>query len=517
MVTKNATTSKIYYVNFDGAVFHSGHEAFCPQSDREFFSFKNLEEEDVLQHRRKQYLEQVLKIHPDLTQQVELYFRNITPCEYNLCISNKAKMAQSDEPICDPYFWLKRHYPGDLRFYDIKRKVLSHKALLDNISNGIMQGFLLISNFKIREPDRNPMFGFCIEKQVKESRKLLLGQNFFSTPTFIHTNYFNWLRSQFNTNEDFLISHFFEFFHYPYFKKIINASVNERAAIKLKLKEVNNSTDLNLKERISILEASSALLKLKNNGLYGYTMLSGDGYLSQKIYKQLPRRGRLNKNNITPVYTFPVNRVKNNTFFSIIYSEKEGSLKWRNQRYNSLISIGSCILYKSKVIFFNSILFLLRCLDHTKAELLYWDTDSIMLAVHFPTLLENVLEERISYFDKEKHKYIYCGEDSPKCGVLVYEDRSDSIILLGEKIYQKINNNIRHSKAKSVPHSIINSSLNTETGDPFYEGMQNTISSVRLSCDFKSQMQLNYIYRQFTTACKPMKREFRGQHSVTYN
>ena len=209
------------------------------------------------------------------------------------------------------------------------------------------------------------MFGFCIEKQVRNSRDLLLGQNFFSKPIFIHTNYFNWLRSEFITNDDFLISHFFEFFHYPYFKQIITDSVNERAAIKLKLKQLSSSTDLNIKERLSILEAHSALLKLKNNGLYGYTMLSGSGYLSQKLYKHLPRRKALSfRPNITPVYTFPVKKIKNQTFFSIVYSQKEGSTKWRMQRNNSLVCIGSCILYKSKVIFFNSILFLLKCLDH---------------------------------------------------------------------------------------------------------------------------------------------------------
>ena len=97
------------------------------------------------------------------------------------------------------------------------------------------------------------------------------------------------------------------------------------------------------------------------------------------------------------------------------------------QRYNSLVSIGSCVLYKSKVIFFSAILFLLKCLDHRKCELLYWDTDSIMLAAHFPTLIENILDERKTYFDNEKIKYIYCGEASPKCGVLVFEERSDLI------------------------------------------------------------------------------------------
>ena len=140
-----------------------------------------------------------------------------------------------------------------------------------------------------------------------------------------------------------------------------------------------------------------------------------------------------------------------------------------------------------------------------------------MIACHLPTLLENILQERKSYFEKEKIKYIYCGEDSPKCGVLCFEEKSDSIILLGEKIYQKINNNIRNSKAKSVPYSIIKSNLNTKSGDPFYQGQQNTMSSVRLSCNFKSQMEMSYIFRQFTSACNPMKREFRGQHSVTYN
>ena len=220
-MTKSEDTNKLYYINFDGPVYHTGHEAFCPQADREF-SFKDLQEENILQRRRDQYLEQVLNIHPDVTQRVELYFRTITPCEYNLCISNKQKKAQSDETICDPYFWMKSHFPTDLRFYDIKRKVLAHSALLDNISNGNMQGFVLLSNFKIRKEDRNPMFGFCIEKEVKETRELLLGKNFFSKPIFIHTNYFNWLRSEFSTNDDFLISHFFEFFHYPYFKQIIN-------------------------------------------------------------------------------------------------------------------------------------------------------------------------------------------------------------------------------------------------------------------------------------------------------
>ena len=118
---------------------------------------------------------------------------------------------------------------------------------------------------------------------------------------------------------------------------------------------------------------------------------------------------------------------------------------------------------------------------------------------------------------KEKKKYIYLGEASPKCGLLVFEGRSDSIVLLGEKIYQKINNGVRDSKAKSVPYSVIKSTLNEEKGDAFYEGLENTISSVLLSSNFKSQMELNYISKRFTSACNPMKREFRGQHSVTYN
>ena len=513
VVTKIESKIRIYYINFDGAVFHSGHESFCPQSEREPFLFKNLDEEEIMQERRKKYLEQVLRIHPDLSQSVELYFRNITSCEYNLCVSNKDKR---DQPI-DPYFWMKSNFPKDLRFYDLKRKVLSHEALLDNISKGDMQGFVLLSNFKIAEKDRNPMFGFCIEKQVKNSRELLLGKNFFSKPLFIHTNYFNWLRLKFSTNEDFLISHFFEFFHYPYFKQIITNSVNERANIKTKLKLLYSSTDGDRQEKISVLEATSALLKLKNNGLYGYTMLSPDGYHRQGFYTNIPRRSRTIKPNITPVYIFPVNRIRKKTFFSIIYSVKKDSPDWKMQSYTSLVSIGSCILYRSKVIFFNSILFLLKCLDHTKAELLYWDTDSIMIATHFPTLFENVLNERKSYFEKRKKKYIYLGEASPKCGLLVFEGRSDSIVLLGEKIYQKINNGVRDSKAKSVPYSVIKSTLNEEKGDAFYEGLENTISSVLLSSNFKSQMELNYISKRFTSACNPMKREFRGQHSVTYN
>ena len=141
-----------------------------------------------------------------------------------------------------------------------------------------------------------------------------------------------------------------------------------------------------------------------------------------------------------------------------------------------------------------------------------------MMAVCFPSLVENLLEERKDFFEKEKNKYIFLNEnESPSCGVLVFEEKSDSIILLGEKIYQKIYQGKRNSKAKSVPNAMIKSQLNTEEGDNFYNRKHNSISSVRLSCDFKSTMQLNYVYRQFVTALNPMKREFREQHSVTYN
>ena len=524
IVTKSEDKLKIYYINFDGPVFHTGHKDFCPFSDSDF-TFKTHEDEESLCARRDLYLNKVLNIHPDAKQNVELHFRNISSCEYNLCHSSRQHRFHPSDPnlpACDPYYWMKSNFPSDLRFYDIKKKVMSHKTLVENIENGTLHGFVLLSGFGINEIDRNPMFGFCIEKATVKSnnlsRELLLGKNYFSKPVFIHTNYFNWLRSQFITNEDFIISHFFEFSHFPYFKQIINNSVNKRAIIKHKLSSLKLLNDPKQNEKISSLEAASALLKLKCNGLYGYTMLSSAGYLSQKIYSGNWKQKRIFSNGKNPVYCFPVKKIKNKTFISIIYSQKEGTAKYNKQRYGSLVSIGSCILFQSKVIFFSSILFLLKTLDHHKSELIYWDTDSIMMAVCFPSLVENLLEERKDFFEKEKNKYIFLNEnESPSCGVLVFEEKSDSIILLGEKIYQKIYQGKRNSKAKSVPNAMIKSQLNTEEGDNFYNRKHNSISSVRLSCDFKSTMQLNYVYRQFVTALNPMKREFREQHSVTYN
>ena len=519
ILTKSSQWINYYVINFDGAVYHGGHQYFCKYYDTNAFVYTSQATNAEKTHRRESFLNQVLYMSPDSELQIRVICKVINSCELNMCNSSTISKYSTDDRSPNPYAWLLRNFPNDIKYFTNRSKSISHKDFVTHILNGTLKGFLVISKLEIDECDQNPVFGFCVQKSplkakwiehIKKSHPdfnldnnpIVIGMNYFMKPVVLHTSYFLFLYNNFKVKRTFKILHFLEFHHSSYLNKIISQSVAKRAKIKNIISSVikNDYDEYDKEERLAVLEAHSALLKLKNNGLYGYTMMKSDGY-SQQSFVEIKSVRNLNRRKSRTLNMFPINeRIMSTT-----------SAPHNIYNINSLTSIGSAILFVSKKIFFNCILFLLYCLDYQLAEMIYWDTDSIMIACVYPTLEENILNEKQKFFNLNKAKYIYINNTSPDCGILVFENISKSIIIFGEKIYQKTTENSEINRAKAIPGQILN-----QISDDFFTTKPNKISFVSMRADMKGNMGISQNLISFINSYIPRKREFRNNHSVPF-
>ena len=502
-----------YIVHFDGIYYHGDHDKNCNKQLDTFESSDKKKQSDRKHQRRKYFFETFLSFRPR-EEKVIVNYEVYTSCQMGYC-NNK-------------------HYSSA---FPIPNYRLSSSELLAGILQSQIRGFLVIRNLKIQKSDRNPSFGFAIQKApVKgewlsvhtktllenfakhrnipkerlikdlEGRQKILGLHLYMNTVVIHTDYFLFLHTHFILNQDFQILHLLEFCHDNILKKKVDYYIRRRFEIKNQIKSIEKTCPNN--PDLSYLMAFSSVLKLYNNSLYGFTLLRADNYNSTK-YIISHRLDYINQDNV--VRARLVKRLSKKTYLIAIES--------RNTSNTTQAHVGSTIMYRSKITFLSAIIFLLENSDPQHLELLYTDTDSVHCATYHKTLDENMLDKLKESFLKNKSKFFYDKDSNNICGVLDLETVSETHRYITEKMYQKLSAGKYTTAAKGINRYAKKIHLENNKSDNVFHNISKpfSVTSNLIVADANDNIVTKNITREFTSGLVPTKRYFTEDgHSIVF-
>ena len=331
------------------------------------------------------------------------------------------------------------------------------------------QGFLVCEGGTLCKKARAPLMGFCIQKgpikdmlspytnellkkygiaEPSNNEKKVIGAHSFRGVHVIHTSMFKFLTETFEWEHKPVILHALLWKSKFFEKKYVNFLLKKRQSIIEKLKVCKLEEQMSL----SILKSTIKLILCSS---YGYCSLnSGDTstkYKKSCFVNWTQLRKKLNKQHQL-VTAVPIE----NDLYEIFFQPKKN--------IEPLLSHGAAILSMSKVIFLNSIYFLLSHLSPNMAQILYCDTDSIHLAVCEENICENVPHHLKKSYKKQEKKFF--DEKSAPSGILILESSVDYEKVFAEKAYiLKVKSNdeegqfvtdssIKSQASKGIPHSI---------------------------------------------------------------
>ena len=515
ITTRNKLTNVLTYfvIHYDGCYWH-GHSQLCPNIDNtnqiSIKSQKNFEK-----HKRREiFYNKLLKIRLNF-EPVKVIYQVYPSCTINI----------SDD--CNNFI--------------INKKEINKNEMLKNILERKIQGFLVMKKFGIHVVDRNPSFGFCINKtNVKEEwlspesvellkqyansigtpyekivkqitcTKKVLGLHEFVDNIVIHSEYFIFLYKNFLITDNIVFSHVLEFVHKKILRKKVKYYIDERFIYKEKIKKLEE-----MKEpisKINYLKSISAVLKLFNNSLFGFTLLNSANYCHSKFILS----HRLPYVNQTTI---------NKILFIKQISEKTSILQLfkRNIVNSTQAQIGSTIMFVSKVIFLNAIYEILKIADPECLEFCYCDTDSIHFQAKYDNFEENILNNEFikKKFLSEKKNFFF-EEGGEKCGILDLEGVCETIRYLTEKMYQKYDKGIYNTACKGINNYFKEKYLNNLQDNNLLNINQRPSTTQIITNNIVIDNQENLITKQicrtFSVGLVPTKRYFlENGHSKVYN
>jgi hypothetical protein len=307
------------------------------------------------------------------------------------------------------------------------KKKYSYASFLQQIYRKQLQGFIIVKNLELKKNAQNPIFGFLIQKIEYEQSNLspytnAIIKNFKSTPRVVgshkaksffilSTQYFCWLKEQFDFETTPDIYHCILFRQDTYLKTFIEKRLLQRKQLK---EQIQCETNMELKRTYEI---KAELIKLLLNSCYGFTLCN----VNSSRFKCLHNSKYITKKALTclkladQVYLIETKKTIDDSFQSL------------------LGHVGSSILFHSKIILLKRLYYLLKYLNPTKAQLLYMDTDSAHFLLQHKKFSDNVdlnlRSEFIALFDK----HFETGDKLS--GIWVHEGWFLSGTYLGEKCY----------------------------------------------------------------------------------
>jgi hypothetical protein len=334
----------------------------------------------------------------------------------------------------------------------------------------------------------------------------VVGLNKWKGTKSIYSEYFCFLHENFGFEKPIRIMHCVLFKHSNYLYAPLYKALVDRKNIKLQL---DNDERLEPNERM-ILESFSTELKLKINACYGYTLCRENNLSSPYVVEVVKTKEAFNKQ---------ISREFQDNFLTYVRPFGSSHCLVANKRINKrefnstpVIAVGSSILGNSKTIILENICFLLRFLDPRLSEALYFDTDSIFLALHHPNLDDNVVQDLQAEFRAKKDYFIHSNQRIS--GFLCLEKINNRAEFYGEKMYLLSNQSSTvvackgvskntADKLKQDPKILYNNSEITVT----YPGMKRT-----LDCPMVIENQS----KKFKKCIVPAKRCFEKCHSLTF-
>ena len=520
---KKSNVLTYFIINFDGAYFHGFHKSFCPL---EKFNSEDtaLERELKSQEkhtRRKNFFKQFLGLRP-YNETVSIIYETYTSCDAGYCVKKDLDIFHNNKI-----------------FFPIQQKQLSHEELVSCILQKHIRGFLVVKNLAICKSDRNPSFGFAIQKtKVKKdwlsphtmksiseyasklnidpskvlddlcSRMKILNLHKFEDTVVLHSDYFLFLYNNFLMEKNFVIGHVLEFCHNSLLKDKVNSYIERRFIIKDKIKELEMSNPQS--SDLSYLKAVSSVLKLYNNSLYGFTLLKPDNYKTTR-YIISHRLDYINRERVTRARL--LKKVSKKTYLV--------SVETKNNVLTTQAHIGSTIMFRSKITFLQAIKFILENADPQLLELLYCDTDSIHFATVHKTLLENMLPHRKHKFNNEKTNYFFVDSKIKNCGVLDLETLGTRHKYITEKMYQKESSNETITVCKGVNRFFKKKYLETENEKNIFNmvsGQTFQVTTTNILSDIEDNVLNKDSSRMFALGLIPTKRFFSNSgHSITFD
>ena len=500
-----------FIVNFDGCYYHGHHNTWCPLSNNkiDLQESENKIISDKKHERRKAFFQQLLSYRP-IEEQVIVKYEVFTSCEMGYCSKLTPTIDQK------------------LFSFSVDKYMLSHSELLSQILQKEMRGFVVISNLKINKSDRNPSFGFAIQKTKLEggwlsihtksllrrfaesknipeerllkeitNRQKILGLHTFKNTVVLHTDYLVFLHTNFVLNDDFRILHFLEFCHDNILKKKVEYYINRRFQIKNQIKDLEKKDPSH--PNLSYLKAFSSVLKLYNNSLYGFTLLRSDNYKSTK-YIISHRIDFINHDNIAKAKL--IKRLSMKTFLV--------SIETRSKTESTQAHVGSTIMFRSKITFLDALFFLLQNSNPKYLEILYTDTDSVHFATVFENLDKNMLESLRSSYQLNKSHFFFSEANPQMCGVLDLEAVCETHRYITEKIYQKIDQGKYITAAKGFNKHNKKVYLENTRENNIFDNPTNSfnVTSNLILSDASDNIVTKTITREFTSGLIPTKRHF---------
>ena len=453
----------IRFVQYDGSYFH-GHDPSCTEYT---MNCDNKREFSNLRHSTlENYVKKLFSLKPlDNTDKIMIYYTTLTSCQLWSCSSVlKNRFIDHLCALHPEYKKSKYHKHNTAGAAAINPRYLTHQEIKEAILNKSVSGFVVIKDLSIDPSNRHPGFGFCIQKarvnaamlsqQTKEQARYLGQKNNFydhSVVLGLHeykgfhcvsTHFLTFLNDTFviNTNS-FKVVHFIQVKFAPYLKPYIHPILIKRDEMKKQLKSLKNNlpASLNVVDQLR-LEVGIFKAKIFVNACYGAFLTNINNY-QEVLFQSLQtlaghskkRTGlvtRLRRNGQRIVKTLPVGLMNNQLIMGVVVNVSASEYNKR--------SVGTSILWNSKIIFLKQIYFLLSHLDVERAEITYCDTDSVHLLVQQPVLMNNITDKKsLESFSKNAYKYLSGFSKSPVYGVLEEEGFCTAITYKCEKVYAK--------------------------------------------------------------------------------
>ena len=512
-----------FIVNFDGAYFHGLHKEYCPLS--KYNNDDTLLEKEISsqnKHKRREKFFRVFLASRPLNENVTVKYETYTSCDAGYCVNKDLEIFHNEKI-----------------FFPIKHSPLTHEQLVSCILQKHIRGFLVVKNLAILKQDRNPSFGFAIQKtkvkedwlsphtlkciseyasklnlnpnKVKEdlcSRIKILNLHTYQDTVVIHSDYFLFLYNNFIIEDSFQIGHVLEFCHNSILKEKVNYYIERRFKIKDRIKELEetNPTSADL----SYLKAVSSVLKLYNNSLYGFTLLKPDNYKSTR-YIISHRLDYINQEKVTKARL--IKKVSKKTYLVAIET--------RNNVLTTQAHVGSTIMFRSKITFLSAVKFILEHAAPEFLELLYCDTDSIHFATVHKTLEDNILPSMKQSFIEKKKNFFFVNSKIKNCGVLDLETLGTIHKYITEKMYQKQTKNEIVTVCKGVNRFFKKEYLETENEKNIFNldrGHTFQVTATNIVADIEDNILNKDNSRMFALGLIPTKRFFCSSgHSITFD
>ena len=297
--------------------------------------------------------------------------------------------------------------------------------------------------------------------------------------------------------KNFKITHFLKYEHRHFLTPFLEALLQKRHDLKADIDEAKgilmrgDRVGKELAEKvIKSKTCESDTNKLIGNSFYGFMSMEASNYskteiISEKTLKRMSNRDRLLK--IWGPNVFKVNLLgttvsklkkrrnrKWNKKTKKMETDREGEEIDEREEVNFLYAVSShdneaainnvlpisvCILGQSKLVLFEAVLALHKCLDERKCQLCYIDTDSYILAVS-DTNLDNLVKKGMEETWQKLSSSLFEDKNSPKeqSGLLKLEATFNNAMFRSSKAYYLYNSSDEEvTRLRSIQTKMISS------------------------------------------------------------